>query len=511
MAANTNNARIAKNTVFLYLRMLLVLIVNLFTVRIVLRALGAEDYGLFNVVGGVVTMFSFLTGSLNSSSLRFFSYSLGQNDHFSLRRYFSNTFWCYVIFGALILLLAETVGLWFVQNKLTIPETRYEAALWVYQFAIFSFLLSILSVPYNSLLISHERMHIYAYVGVVEVLLKLAIAYLLLKLGGDKLKIYAILMCVSTGLVTFFYVLYDTSHFIETKLLIQLDIVTFKEILGFSAWIMVGAVADVCRVQGINIILNIFFGPIVNAARAIASQIESAISGFATNFYNAVRPQITKYYSSGDNKEMTTLVNRSTRLSIYLMLFLSLPVLFEVEFVLRIWLGDVPNHTVSFTRLAIIYSFVNTLSLPIQTTISATGQIKWPQIVISLFLVLNLPVSWVLLKMGYSPESTMCIAIVIAIVLQGVRMWYAKQLAGMPLREYVTDALIPIFIVSILCLIVPFVLSFLMTEGVVRFFVLSITTCLSSGLIILFCGMTRLERKKILFATWSKVKSIGHK
>ena len=507
----SNNARIAKNTLFLYLRMLLVLIVNLFTVRIVLKALGAEDYGLFNVVGGVVTMFSFLTGTLSSASLRFFSYSLGKNDYESLKRYFTTTFWCYVVFGAIILVLAESIGLWFVQNKLTIPEGRYNAVLWVYQFAILSFIFHILSVPYNSLLISHERMHVYAYVGIVEVLLKLVIAFLLMQLSGDKLILYAILLCLSTGLITLFYVVYDRYHFKESKVSFQWNKTVFREILSYSGWSMVGAISGVCRGQGINIILNMFFGPVVNTARAVAFQIEHAISGFVTNFYNAVRPQITKYYSSGNKTEMMKLVFRSSRFSYYLMLFLSLPILYETNFVLALWLGDVPDYTLIFTRLVIIYSLFETLSHPLQTTISATGKIKWMQIVTGGLLILNLPVSWVFLKHNYPPEITMYVSIVISIIAQMVRIYFSNKLAGMPVGAYFKNVLGSVVFVTFLSLIIPMLIYLLMKPGLIRFFVLSVLSCIGSGIIILYCGMTLAERKKIFSIIKNKTNSILYK
>ena len=507
----SNNARIAKNTLFLYLRMLLVLVVNLFTVRVVLQALGAEDYGLFNVVGGVVTMFSFLTGTLSSASLRFFSYSIGKNDKETLKKYFSTTFWCYVIFGVVILILAETIGLWFVQNKLTIPEDRFDAALWVYQLAILSFIFRILSVPYNSLLLSHEHMHVYAYVGIVEVLLKLVIAFLLLKMAGDKLIIYAILMCFSTGSITLFYCLYDRFKFEESRIMMRLESHSFKEILGYSGWSMVGAVSGVCRVQGINIILNMFFGPTVNAARAVASQVEHAIGGFVTNFYNAVRPQITKYYSSDNKPEMMKLVFRSSRFSFYLMLFLSLPVLFEAPFILSVWLGKVPDYTVIFTRLVITYSLLETLSHPLQTRIAATGKIKWTQITTGGLLILNLPISWAFLKMGYPPQTTMYVSIAISVFAQLTRICFSRKLAGMSVRKYIEFVVLPVVLVTALSLILPFSICYFVEPGVVRFFVLSILTCLSTGGIILFCGMTKAERMKITSTATSKINQLLRK
>ncbi len=512
MPLNTsNNARIVKNTLFLYIRMLLVLVVNIFTVRIVLRALGAEDYGLFDVIGGVVTMFSFLTGTLSSASLRFFSYSLGKNDKESLKSYFSTTFWCYVVFGTIIIILAETIGLWFVQHKLTIPEARFDAALWVYQFAIIAFILNILSVPFNSLLISHERMHVYAYVGIIEVLLKLAIALVLTKVSVDKLILYSALMCLSAGLITLFYVLYDRHHFDETRITGRCDKNVFKEILSYSGWSFVGAVSGVCRIQGISIILNIFFGPIVNAARAVASQIERAISGFVTNFYNAVRPQITKYYSSGERMEMMKLVFRSSRFSYFLMLFLSLPVLFEAPVILKLWLGEVPEYTVIFTRLVIVYALLESLSHPLQTTIAATGRIKWTQIVTGGLLILNLPVSWVFLKLGYPPQVTMYVSLVISVLAQLTRIYFSQRLAGMSVAKYIRYVILPVLTVTALSLITPFVICYLMESGVVRFFILSFLTCIASGCVILYCGMTKTERTKIIETARVKLGHITHR
>ena len=504
--ASSNNAKIAKNTLFLYIRMLLVLVVNLFTVRVVLFALGAADYGIFNVVGGVVTMFSFLTGTMSSASLRFFSYSLGKNDKNALKKYFSITFFCYVIFGAIILVLAESIGLWVVQTQLTIPDDRFAVALLVYHFAILSFILNIFSVPFNSLLISQERMHVYAYVGIVEVILKLVIAFSLLLMTGDKLILYAILMCVSTGLITLFYIWYDRRHFEESKIVMQWDKSSFREVMSYSGWSLVGAISGVCRVQGINIILNIFFGPIVNAARAIASQIEHAISGFVTNFYNAVRPQITKYYSSKDKTEMMKLVFRSSRLSYYLMLFLSLPVFYEAPFILDLWLDEVPDYTIIFTRLVIIYSLLETLSHPIQTTVSATGNIKWFQIITGGLLILNLPISWLFLKLESPPEVTMYVAIVISVIAQTSRILFARNKAGMSIDAYLKDVILPVIEVTMLSILFPSLFVSVMEQGLFRFLFLLTTTWAITAVIIFYSGMTGEERKRISLVTKKKGK-----
>lgn len=448
-----NNKRIAKNTLFLYVRMFIVMAVSLFTVRIVLNALGTEDYGIYNVVGGVVTMFSFLTSTLISASQRFFSYSLGKKDNLMLSRYFSMLFWCYLGLVLIIAFLAETIGLWFVTNKLTIPSERMSAAICVFQFAILSFAANILVIPYNSIIIAREKMNIYAVVGLMEVLIKLGIVYFLYISPIDKLKMYSLLMFISSTLVSTFYIAYGVKNFSECKIRFFWNTNIFKEVLNYSGWSLFGAISGVFRSQGINILLNIFFSPVVNTARAIAFQVNNAINQFVLNFYKAVQPQITKYYAASDEMEFMKLIFRSSRYCYYLILILSLPVLFEMPFILGLWLKNVPDGAVLFTRLVIITAIIDSMAYPLQTATAATGEIKWYQIVTGGLLIMNLPISWLFLRMGYPAEITMYIAIAIALISQLSRIMFSKHLINLSIKQYFNDVFCRILLISIFSII----------------------------------------------------------
>lgn len=491
----TSNKRIAKNTFYLYLRMLMVMIVSLFTVRIVLNALGAEDYGINNVVGGIVTMFTFLSSTLNSASLRFFAYSIGKNDIAKLSQYFTMSFWCFTIIATIILLLAESIGLWFVLNKLTIPDGRMNAALWVYQFSIFTFVLKILVVPYHSIVIAHEKMNMFAILGVIECFLKLGVAYLIFVSPFDKLKTYSALLFIMGTIIDFYYVVYDLKNFQETHIIKYWNKKIFLEVSNYSGWTLFGTISGVVRSQGINILLNMFFNPVVNAARAIAYHINSNINHFVMNFYKAVQPQITKSYGAGDLSSMHSLVYRSSRYCFYLIFFLSIPILLETNYILTIWLKEVPEDTVLFTRLVIITAIIDSTAYPLQTSISATGKIKYFQIVTGGLLLLNLPIAWAFLHIGYPPEVTMHIAIVISVTAQCTRILFAKKHVKLDIKIYFREVIFRIITVAILSFFLPFIIRHSVQESLSRFILVTLTCLISCVVFFWIIGITKNERE----------------
>lgn len=503
---STNNKRIAKNTIYLYVRMLVVMGVSLFTVRVVLNALGAEDYGINNVVGGVVTMFSFLTSTMISASQRFFSYSLGKKDYKGLSEYFIMSLWCYLGMIVLIFILAETVGLWFVDKQLNIPESRKEAAFWVYQFSILSFVFHIISIPYNSIVIARERMNVYAIVGLIEVFSKLGIAYLLLISRHDKLIVYAALMFLMALLTNLFYIVYGTKCFEECRIKRFWSDKVFKEVISYSFWSLFGAIAGVFRSQGINILLNIFFNPIVNAARAIAYQVNTAINQFVLNFYKAVQPQITKYYAAKEKQELMKLIFRSSRYCFYLILILSLPVLFETPFLLGLWLKNVPDGAILFTRLVITTAIVDSTAYPLQTATAATGTIKWYQIVTGGLLILNLPVSWIFLRHGFPPETTMYVAIAIALVSQVSRILFSRHLIGMSIVRYIREVVVPIVFVSLLSLVAPAIVQNILSVSMLSSIIVMVIALLSPCAFSFAIGIPRMERRIIVGMIKQKFK-----
>lgn len=482
----------------MYLRMFLIMCVGLYTVRVVFASLGETDYGINNVVGGVVTMFSFVTATMSAASLRFFAYDIGRNDQESLTRYFSVSFWCYVFLAVVFLLLAETVGLWFVKSKLVIPEERMIAALWVYQCAIFSCIVGMLVIPFNSLILAHERMDFYAYVGIIETLLKLAIAFAIKFDTGDKLILYAVLLALSSLLIALFYVFYDWHHFKESRVKRIWDKKVFQSVLGFSSWSLYGSVSLVMRNQCINILLNIFFGPAVNAARAIAYQVDSAILNFVNGFSQAIRPQLTKYYSTGEQDKMLDLTYRSSRLCFYLYYALAIPLLIETESILKLWLGEVPSITIIFTRLVLINSIIESLAMPFKSVISATGIIKWNQLINGTIRLLNFPLAWVFLKLGYPPEITLYIAIVSGLMCHLVRLIISNRLTSFTYRDYCIYALLPIIKVAIISPIIPMIVYHFIPDSPLQIITVVASSLITSFVIIWVLGLTKEERGKII-------------
>lgn len=375
-SVSANNKRIAQNTLMLYFRMFLIMAVTLYTSRVILQTLGVTDFGIYNVVAGVVTMFGFINSSLSGASSRFITFALGRGDVNELQKEFSSIVVIHYLIAAGILILAETVGLWFVLHKLVIPEGRMQAAFWVYQSAVVSSVVMLISTPYNALIIAHEHMGAFAYISILETFSKLGIVLLLFVVKYDKLIIYAVLIVLVQIIIRIVYTIYCRKHFPESNGNLILDKKRAREIFSYAGWILNGNLAVVGYTQGLNILLNLFFGPAVNAARGIAVQVQSACNQFFASFQTAVNPQITKSYAQNDLPYMHQLVMSSSRFSFYLMLLISLPILFQTEYILHLWLGKVPDYTVNFVRIMLLVALNYTLSGPTLIAIHATGRIK---------------------------------------------------------------------------------------------------------------------------------------
>lgn len=494
--ASENNKRIAKNTMFLYFRMLLVMGVSLFTVRIVLKVLGIEDYGIYNVVAGIVSMFGFLSGTMASASQRFFAFEIGKKDFVKLKQTFSMTVTIYAMLAILIIILAETVGLWFLNNKMTIPPDRMEAARWVYHFAIASFIVTIMAIPYNAAIIAKENMKIFAYISILEVILKLAIVYMLMLFDADKLKLYAVLMFIATLVIRFAYSLYCRRAYTEFKYSFYWDRDMFRTLVGFSGWNLFGAVAGVMNNQGINILLNVFFNPIVNAARGIAYQINTAVNQFVQNFMMAVRPQITKYYAENNMHEMQTLVFRSSKLSFFLLALLSMPLIIETPFILQLWLVEVPEYAVIFTRLILIVALIDSLSYPLMTAAQATGNIKKYQAIVGSVLMLNVPISCVFLKLGFSPEITLYIAIFVALACLVLRLVLLKTMIQFAVQMFLHHVCLRSSVAVLAGGIIPLYVSNIIGNTTLFSFIGIVFTGLASlGVSMYFIGLSKNEKR----------------
>ena len=499
-----DNKRIAKNSLYLYIRMFFVLIISLFTVRVTLRVLGEEDYGINNVVGGVVTMFTFLTSSLSSASLRFFSFNLGKNDYLQLSKYFTISFWCYAILAFIIFVLSETVGYFLIFKQLTIPEERWIAATFVYQFSIFALLIKLLVVPFNSLIIAHERMDFFAILGIIEVIVKLLVTVLIYISPFDKLISYGILIFIAYTLVDLTYVFYCLKYFKESRIMILWNSNIFKDLFRFSGWTLFGTISDIVRAQGINILLNLYFGPVVNAARAIAYQINSHVNQFVMNFYKAVQPQITKSCGSGDFSNMNLLVYRSSRYCFYLIFLIALPIILEANYILSVWLKDVPEYTVVFTRLVILAAIIDSMSYPLNTAIQATGNIKYFQLVTGSFLMLSLPLSWMFLRIGFPPETTMYVGIFISVCAQFLRIYFSIRIAKLSISDYFRNVLQRILF-SILCsVIVPTIIVLIMEDSILRFLIVVSSSIIFSFMSFWLVGIS--DQEKQVFSSIIKQK-----
>lgn len=442
MNVSENNRRIAKNTLALYLRMALSMLVSLYTSRVVLQTLGVTDFGIFNVVGGVVGLLGFLNASLSGATSRFLTFELGRGNVDELRRVFSSALLIHFLIAFVVLVFAETVGVWMLETQLVIPPDRLGAARVVLQFSVFAAMIGITQVPYTASILSHERMGVYAYVSVAEVFLRLGIVFLLTLLPFDKLSLYALLtFAVSTG-TALFYRFYCRKNFDECRFRLGFRAGTLLPLLSYSAWDLLGNLSVVARTQGVNVLQNLFFGPFVNAASGVAGQVQGAVSGFAENFLNAVRPQIVKYYARGEIAEMQTLICRSGKFSFFLMFFISLPLILECEFVLNLWLKDVPDYAVVFVRLTLVNQLVSVAFRTMMFSIHATGRIRAMSFINGTTYLLVLPISWLLLKNGFSPATPFALNILLLLVgclsnTNLVRRYIPQFSAGTFLREVI--------------------------------------------------------------------------
>lgn len=502
-----NNRRIAKNTLLLYIRMLFLMAVNLYSSRVVLNALGVEDYGVYNVVGGVVAMFGFINSSMSSATQRYITFALGKGNFENLQKVFSTTLQIHVLIAVIIVVLGETVGLWFMYEKMQIPAERMDAAFWVLQCSILSTVVMIVSVPYNADIIAHEKMSAFAYISVLESILRLTVVFILMIGSFDKLILYALLLLIVQIIIRFCYSIYCNKHFFETKYIHVWDKKLFKEMTGFAGWSMFGNLSAVLFGQGLNMLLNVFFGPVVNAARAIAVQVQNAIQQFVGNFQMALNPQITKTYAKNEMDDMHKLMFRSARFSFYLLFFLSLPVLFETDFILTIWLKTVPENTVIFLRIMICTSLIYTLANPLIIANQATGKVKKYQAVCGSILLLILPISYIVLKLGFPAYSVFIVHFVMESFAQLARMIMLRHLIGIRIIEYFKYIYTPVILVVLFSVILPFIVYESMNDSVLRFFVVCAVCVLSVGSVAYAIGLSKKEK---LFVR-GKVNDFYHK
>ena len=504
---SANNKRIAKNTLFLYFRMLFMMLISLYTSRVVLNTLGVEDYGIYNVVGGVVATFSIISGSLSAAISRFITFDLGKGDEKHLKRTFVTSVNVQFSIAILVLILGETIGVWFLNSKMNIPVERMDAANWVLHCSLVAFAINLISVPYNSCIIAHEHMKAFAYVSIIEAIGKLVIVYLLCISPIDKLIFYAILMCMIALIIRAIYGIYCKRHFKECTYQFMLDKDLLRKMFGFAGWNFIGASSTVLRDQGGNIVINLFCGPTVNAARGIAFQVNTAVQGFVSNFMTAVNPQITKSYASGEKEYMMTLIFQGARLSFYMLLFISLPVLINTNYILTLWLKTVPEHTVFFVQLSLLFGMSESISNPLITAMLATGRIRNYQLVVGGLQMMNLPASYILLRVGMFPEVVMIIAIIISQICLAARLFMLRKMIDLPVLRYMKKVYVNVLVVTLVSCIFPFFLAYKLEDSFLNFLFLCFVSVICTSISIYYIGCNRNERKFVM----TKLCSIKNK
>lgn len=492
-----DNKRIAKNTLILYCRTMIIMLITLYTSRVILQVLGVDDYGIYNVVGGIVLLFSFISNTLSTTSQRYLAFDLACNDSQRLRETFSLILLSYCMVALIVLVLSEIFGVWLLNTRMNIPVERFAAANWVLQVTIVSFVFNVFSAPYIAVVMIHEKMNIYAYISIVDVILKLITAYVLSIIPYDKLISYSLLIMVCSIFVTFTYHNYCKRHFYESRFLFYYNRKRFSQITSFAWWNMIGSLAYVLRNQGVNIMLNIFFTPAINAARAISYQVEAAIKLLTTNYFSAVKPQIYKNYGADNDDKMLSLIMLSSRFSFFLLLIFSLPILFNTERILSIWLVAPPEYSTIFVQLVIVCTMIEVFYIPLGAGMQATGKLKNYQIVVNGIYLLNLPLSYIMLLHGYSPESVFLVSIVLALIDMIPRLLFCKYNYGLSICVFLKTVILKSGLVLMLCLLFGFCIMELVDNNSLSGLSLSLFLIFTITIIAIYLfGINTKERLK---------------
>lgn len=492
---NTTARRVVKNTVSLYIRMIVLTVISLFTVRVILNSLGAEDYGLYNVVAGFVSLFAFISGTLSIATQRYFAISLATDDWITLNRYYSVNLVIYAFISVVIIVVSETVGLWFVCKKLVIPPERLKACIFVYEFSIVSFVATLISCPFTALLVADENLSLYSAISVLEGILKVVVAYSVYTTPGDKLIVYSALLCLTSIISNSIFIIYGKVKYRKLKFSFQHGKSEYKEVFSFLNWNLIGAVASVGKYHGINIIMNLFFGAVINAARGIAFQVNSVVTSFSQNFMKAIDPQITKSYVA-DGKRFVRMICMSSKISFFLLYFITLPLIMNSRYVFTLWLKNVPDYTVLLAILALIDALICSITDPISTAVQAIGKIKWYQIFVGGLSLLNLPVAYIGLRIYRNPlvPSFVCIAVSLAMMVTKIvsmKFLYGERFSS---KAYIKDVLLPISLISAVSSFISFKLFF-GAENFLRLLLNVLGTVVLVGILIILFGMNKDERQ----------------
>lgn len=485
------NSRIAQNTVLLYFRSAIILLINLYTSRVVLEALGVDDYGIYNLVGGVVGMFSMIGSTLNAASQRFITFALGKGDYANLKTIFSTCVTLHTILGVIIVVVLEVVGYWMLNSELNIPADRLYVAKWVFQFSLLTFFINLISVPYNAIIIAHEKMSAFAYISVADALLKLGIAFILSIEGFDRLFIYSLLHFIVAFTIRVIYTIYSRKHFEEAHhLTFNIEKGVFKEMFAFSSWNLIGSSALVLRNQGIDVILNVFFDVVVNAAKGIAYQVQGAIQLFIGNFTTAINPQLTAAIAQNDIGRANKLVLHGARISFFMMMMIAVPFIISAESILELWLVNTPDYTVGFVRLTIILLLCDTLSRLLKNSILAHGRIRNFQIVAGSIKLLSLPVTYTFLRLGGDPYTGYIVNIIIEFFALGAELFFVDKLLGFDVKYYIKKAVVPCWSAFLISLFVAYI-GYLSIQSSILVFIVSLIV--SFLIILLFIDKKELD------------------
>lgn len=493
-----NNKRIAKNTIYLYFRMMVTVLVSLYTSRVILKTLGVSDFGVYNVMGGIIGMLGYVNSLLAGGTSRFLTIGLGKNDMPKLKLIFSTSFTLCVASAILIMLLGETIGLWFVNTQLNIDPVRMEAANWVYQCALLSSALIVIQTVFTASIISHEKMSIYAYMSILDVVFKLGIVFMLLWFDFDKLKLYALLMFVVNAIVFIIYYLYCKVNFEEIKTTLSLNKELFKEMFSYSSWNMIGGFSGVLNNYGINILLNIFFGTIVNASRGVALQVNNLVQQFYSNFQMASQPQIMKYYAQGKIEDMSHLIVNNSKYCSLILLCPIIPIFIYIDQLLYIWLGQVPEYSSSFVRITLIYTFLCSIDAPVGMGIHAVGKMRLPNCTTAIVNFLNFPIVYIVMKLGANPIISYGFTLTALPINICIDLLILRKYTGFSVKTFIRKALIPIIYITAVGALVPIIISFQLPNSVIWTILKCIVSAIYIAIVIFWLGLSKNMRNKIL-------------
>lgn len=494
---SSNNKRIAKNSLLLYSRMVIVMAIGLFTSRIVLKALGVEDYGIYNLVGGLVVFFTIVNAAMLAATQRYINFGLGKGNQEYLKTVFKTACAIHIILAIIIFLFAETLGLWLLTQKLLIPDEKASIAMFVFQTSIITVMVQVLTLPYNAVVVAHEKMSVFASISIIQAVLSLIVAIVLMELDSDRLFVYAVLTCIIQIIVALFYFFYCRSTFNESKGKASFDKKVFREMSTFAGWCMIGVCAGMMYTQGINILLGMFFLPFVNAARGLAVTVQSAINQIFNNVQTAVIPQLIQSYARKDYTYFQSLIFRSSKYFSFLLLIVAIPMGIRTPYVINLWLGEVPEYVVIFTRILLCISLIEAISGPLMRASDASGDIKRYHMIVGGILMTIVPIAYVFLKLGYSPQSAFYTYLAISCVALGARLVVLRSKISLSIRLFVSRVILPVLLVSVLSLFISYIISLCIEQSLTGFILYFIISSVLTLLIIAFCGINKSEREFI--------------